>query len=141
MQIWRIDVREPSLELQNVLEIWHHNGEARFAVAPEEICDYLNTKYDWTMNTEIIQVLGHETMKLEREFNRLTGFIDATYNLLCEWMTKKPFPSTIPFLIFPIKICMRRLTNRFWLMKNYRLDRINTLLNSGTASAISVTSR
>ena len=41
-----------------------------FAAAPETIRDLLNSRYDWNVGADILQVLGRESLKLEREFNR-----------------------------------------------------------------------
>jgi aldehyde:ferredoxin oxidoreductase len=56
-----------------------------FSSAPESI------RYDWNVNADILQVLGRETLKLEREFNRLAGFTNAD-DRLPEWMTRDPLP-------------------------------------------------
>lgn len=62
-----------------------------FAVAPETVRDLLNARYDWDVQSDILQVLGKETLKLEREFNRLAGFTSAD-DRLPEWMTREPLP-------------------------------------------------
>lgn len=62
-----------------------------FAVAPETIRDLLNARYGWTVAADVLQVLGKETLKMEREFNRLAGFTPAQ-DRLPEWMTKEPLP-------------------------------------------------
>lgn len=62
-----------------------------FSVAPETIRDLLNSRYDWKTNTDILQVLGRESLKLEREFNRRAGFTNAD-DRLPEWMTREPLP-------------------------------------------------
>jgi len=41
---------------------------------PETIRDLLNARYDWQVGADILQVLGKETLKLEREFNLRAGF-------------------------------------------------------------------
>jgi aldehyde:ferredoxin oxidoreductase len=62
-----------------------------FAAAPETIRDLLNARYDWQVGTDILQVLGRETMKLEREFNLRAGFTSA-HDRIPEWMTRQPLP-------------------------------------------------
>ncbi|MFZ0533711.1 MAG: aldehyde ferredoxin oxidoreductase C-terminal domain-containing protein [Anaerolineales bacterium] len=62
-----------------------------FAAAPETICDLLNSRYDWNIDADILQVLGRESLKLEREFNRRAGFTNAD-DRLPEWMTREPLP-------------------------------------------------
>ena len=62
-----------------------------FAVAPRTIRDLLNARYDWQVGDDILQVLGRESLTLEREFNRRAGFT-AAHDRLPEWMTKEPLP-------------------------------------------------
>jgi aldehyde:ferredoxin oxidoreductase len=62
-----------------------------FTGAPEAIRDLLNSRYDWDVNTDILQVLGRESLRLEREFNRRAGFTSA-HDRLPEWMTREPLP-------------------------------------------------
>ena len=62
-----------------------------FAVAPETIRDLLNARYDWGVGSDILQVLGRESLKLEREYNRRAGFTTVD-DRLPEWMTKEPLP-------------------------------------------------
>jgi aldehyde:ferredoxin oxidoreductase len=62
-----------------------------FGAAPETIRDLLNSRYDWNVGLEILQVLGRESLKLEREFNRRAGFTSAD-DRLPEWMTREPLP-------------------------------------------------
>jgi aldehyde:ferredoxin oxidoreductase len=64
-----------------------------FAVVPETIRDLLNARYDWQVAADILQVLGRETLSLEREFNRRAGFTSAQ-DRIPEWMTKEPLPPT-----------------------------------------------
>jgi aldehyde:ferredoxin oxidoreductase len=66
-----------------------------FGAAPEAIRDLLNARYGWTVGTDILQVLGKESLKLEREFNRLAGFSKAD-DRLPEYMTKEPLPPYNP---------------------------------------------
>lgn len=62
-----------------------------FAAAPETIRDLLNARYGWSVGDDILQVLGAETLKLEREFNRRAGFTPAD-DRLPEWMRREPLP-------------------------------------------------
>jgi aldehyde:ferredoxin oxidoreductase len=62
-----------------------------FAAAPEAIRDLLHARYDWAVGVDILQVLGRETLNLEREFNHRAGFTAAD-DRLPEWMTKEPLP-------------------------------------------------
>jgi aldehyde:ferredoxin oxidoreductase len=62
-----------------------------FGTAPDTIRDLLNSRYGWTVGSDILQVLGKETLKLEREFNQLAGFTKAD-DRLPEWMTREPLP-------------------------------------------------
>lgn len=62
-----------------------------FSLAPEVIRDLLNARYGWNVNTDILQSLGRECLKLEREFNRRAGFTTAD-DRLPEWMTREPLP-------------------------------------------------
>lgn len=71
-----------------------------FAVAPETIRDLLNARYDWQVGADILQVLGRESLKLEREFNRLAGFT-STHDRLPEWMTKEPLAPLNPVFDVP----------------------------------------
>ncbi|MBU2610065.1 MAG: aldehyde ferredoxin oxidoreductase, partial [Chloroflexi bacterium] len=63
-----------------------------FAAAPTgTIARLLNARYGWDMPADVLQVLGKETLKLEREFNRRAGFT-AKDDRLPEWMTREPLP-------------------------------------------------
>jgi len=62
-----------------------------FTAAPETIRDLLNARYGWQIEDDILQVLGRETLKLEREFNHQAGFTPAN-DRLPEWMTREPLP-------------------------------------------------
>lgn len=64
-----------------------------FGAAPETIRDLLNARYGWQVEADILQVLGKETLSLEREFNRRAGFT-SSHDRLPEWMTKEPLPPT-----------------------------------------------
>ena len=62
-----------------------------FAAAPEAIRDLLNARYGWQVGTDILQVLGRQTILLEREFNRAAGFTPA-HDRLPDWMTREALP-------------------------------------------------
>jgi aldehyde:ferredoxin oxidoreductase len=62
-----------------------------FTSAPETIRDLLNSRYGWDVNADILQVLGKESLRLEREFNKRAGFTSAD-DRLPEWMTREPLP-------------------------------------------------
>lgn len=62
-----------------------------FAAAPETIRDLLNARYGWQVDADVLAQLGDETLRLEREFNRLAGFTFAQ-DRLPEWMTREPLP-------------------------------------------------
>ncbi|HSB79915.1 MAG TPA: aldehyde ferredoxin oxidoreductase C-terminal domain-containing protein [Candidatus Methylomirabilis sp.] len=62
-----------------------------FMVAPEVIPDLLNARYGWQVGPDILQVLGRETISLEREFNRRAGFTPAD-DRIPEYMRSEPLP-------------------------------------------------
>ena len=62
-----------------------------FAAAPETIRDLLNARYNWKVDTDILQQLGNETLRLEREFNRRAGFSKED-DRLPDWMKSEPLP-------------------------------------------------
>ncbi len=62
-----------------------------FAAAPETIRDLLNARYGWQVGADILQVLGKQTLSLEREYNRRAGF-SAADDRLPAWMSKEPLP-------------------------------------------------
>lgn len=57
----------------------------------EVIPSLLNARYGWDTGVEILEELGYESLKLEREFNRQAGFTTAD-DRLPEWMTREPLP-------------------------------------------------
>jgi aldehyde:ferredoxin oxidoreductase len=71
-----------------------------FAAAPETIRDLLNARYDWDVTADILQVFGKESLRLEREFNRLAGFT-AKDDRLPEWMSREPVPPFNPVFDVP----------------------------------------
>jgi aldehyde:ferredoxin oxidoreductase len=64
-----------------------------FAAAPESIRDLLNARYGWGVEADILQVLGRQTLELERNFNRRAGFT-RTDDRLPGWMEREPLPPT-----------------------------------------------
>jgi aldehyde:ferredoxin oxidoreductase len=65
-----------------------------FAAAPAgTIARLLNARYGWEVPDDILQVLGKETLKLEREFNRRAGFTEKD-DRLPAYMTREPLPPT-----------------------------------------------
>lgn len=62
-----------------------------FGVNLQVIADLLKARYGWQVGNDILQVLGRETISLEREFNRLAGFTKAD-DRLPEWMRREPLP-------------------------------------------------
>jgi aldehyde:ferredoxin oxidoreductase len=62
-----------------------------YAAAPHVISALLNARYGWETGADILQVLGRETLKLEREFNQRAGFTKAD-DRLPEWLTKEALP-------------------------------------------------
>jgi aldehyde:ferredoxin oxidoreductase len=66
-----------------------------FSVVPDVIAALLNARYDWNVGMDILQVLGKEALKLEREFNQRAGFTSAQ-DRLPEYMTKESLPPLGP---------------------------------------------
>jgi aldehyde:ferredoxin oxidoreductase len=64
-----------------------------YSSVPNVISTLLNARYNWKTETDILQVLGRRTLKLEREFNRRAGFTSAD-DRLPEWMRREPLPPT-----------------------------------------------
>ncbi|GAP15817.1 aldehyde:ferredoxin oxidoreductase [Longilinea arvoryzae] len=64
-----------------------------FGAAPETVRDLLNARYGWQVGDGILQELGRETIRLEREFNRQAGFTAAD-DRLPEWMTEEALAPT-----------------------------------------------
>jgi aldehyde:ferredoxin oxidoreductase len=71
-----------------------------FGAAPETIRDLLNARYGWQVGADILQVLGKETLKLEREFNIKAGFTKAD-DRLPEYMTYEQVPPLNPVFDVP----------------------------------------
>jgi aldehyde:ferredoxin oxidoreductase len=65
-----------------------------YAAAPEgTLARLLNARYDWEVPDDVLQALGRETLKLEREFNHCAGFT-AKDDRLPAFMTREPLPPT-----------------------------------------------
>jgi len=62
-----------------------------FASVPDVVRDLINARYDWHVENDFLQVIGKETIALEREFNKQAGFTKAD-DRIPEWMTKEPLP-------------------------------------------------
>jgi aldehyde:ferredoxin oxidoreductase len=71
-----------------------------YSLVPDVIAELLNARYDWNVGTDILQVLGKETLQLEREFNRRAGFTPA-HDRLPEYMTKEPLSPLNPVFDVP----------------------------------------
>lgn len=59
-----------------------------FGAVPETIPALLNARYGWRVESDILQILGKETLILERKFNKLAGFTRAD-DRIPEWMTRE----------------------------------------------------
>jgi aldehyde:ferredoxin oxidoreductase len=66
-----------------------------YAATPDFVIKrLLQARYGWNdLPDNILQELGKQTIKLEREFNKRAGFT-AKDDRLPEWMTKEPIPET-----------------------------------------------
>jgi aldehyde:ferredoxin oxidoreductase len=62
-----------------------------FMVKPEVIPDILNARYGWQVGGDILQVLGRETLTVEREFNKRAG-LTAADDRIPEYMRTEPLP-------------------------------------------------
>ena len=62
-----------------------------FATNLQLIADLLNARYGWSVEADILKLLGRETIQLERQFNAQAGFTKAD-DRLPEWMTREPLP-------------------------------------------------
>jgi aldehyde:ferredoxin oxidoreductase len=62
-----------------------------FADAIETISEMVNARYGTDYDHDLLQRLGQETIRYEREFNRRAGFTRAD-DRLPEWMTREPLP-------------------------------------------------
>ncbi|MCU0486064.1 MAG: aldehyde ferredoxin oxidoreductase [Anaerolineales bacterium] len=71
-----------------------------FVSAPESVRDLINARYGWGVGTDFLQVLGRESLKLEREFNRSAGFTQA-HDRMPEYMKHEPVPPYNPVFDVP----------------------------------------
>ncbi len=62
-----------------------------YSSVPGLVPDLLNSRYGWEFGEDALQVLGKETIKLEREFNRRAGFTKA-HDRLPEWFRREVLP-------------------------------------------------
>jgi aldehyde:ferredoxin oxidoreductase len=62
-----------------------------YAAAPTSIPSLIEARYGWKVPQNYLQVLGAETIKMEREWNRRAGFTPA-HDRLPEYMTREPLP-------------------------------------------------
>ncbi len=63
------------------------------ASGQDTIPKLLNARYGWSVDSNILQTLGKETLTMEREFNRRAGFT-AKDDRMPEWMRHAPLPPT-----------------------------------------------
>jgi aldehyde:ferredoxin oxidoreductase len=64
-----------------------------YSTAPGVIRDLVKGQLGTDLGQDALQVLGRETIKLEREFNKAAGFTAAD-DRLPEWMTVEPLAPT-----------------------------------------------
>jgi aldehyde:ferredoxin oxidoreductase len=62
-----------------------------YAAAPTSIPSLIKARYGWDVPENYLQVLGRETIKMEREWNRQAGFTKV-HDRLPEYMTREPLP-------------------------------------------------
>jgi aldehyde:ferredoxin oxidoreductase len=81
MRIWRLSVATQILRREPAPAIYDRLGGRGL----------LNACYGWEVGADILQMLGRQTLRLEREFNRRAGFTAAADHLP-GWMTRAPLP-------------------------------------------------
>lgn len=64
-----------------------------YSAAPQVIPALIRARYGWQVPEDYLQVLGRETLKMEREFNRRAGFTPAD-DRLPEWLRQEALPPT-----------------------------------------------
>ncbi len=64
-----------------------------YGSVPQVIPALIKARYGWDVPDNYLQVLGKETVLMEREFNRRAGFTSAQ-DRLPEWMTREPLHPT-----------------------------------------------
>jgi aldehyde:ferredoxin oxidoreductase len=62
-----------------------------FAKAPGAVRDLVKGRYGWNVDDAILNQLGEETIRLERQFNQSAGFGPAD-DRLPSWMSTEPLP-------------------------------------------------
>ena len=62
-----------------------------FAAAPETVSELVNARYGSNYGLSLLQDLGRETIRIEREFNNRAGFTKED-DRIPEWMTREPLP-------------------------------------------------
>jgi aldehyde:ferredoxin oxidoreductase len=62
-----------------------------YSLIPEVISEILNARYGWDVGVDILQILGKESLKLERKFNKMAGFTKKD-DRLPEWFEREPLP-------------------------------------------------
>ena len=62
-----------------------------YTAAPNYIPDLLKARYGWDVPANILQELGRQTIKMEREWNRRAGFTRKD-DRLPEWMKREALP-------------------------------------------------
>jgi aldehyde:ferredoxin oxidoreductase len=66
-------------------------GTFGFASAPGAIGDLLSALYGWDLGEEPLQILGRETLRTERAFNKAAGF-GPEDDRIPAWMKKEALP-------------------------------------------------
>ncbi|OGO28458.1 MAG: aldehyde ferredoxin oxidoreductase [Chloroflexi bacterium RBG_16_54_18] len=64
-----------------------------YSAAPQAISALIQSRYGWQVPEDYLQVLGRDTLKIEREFNRRAGFTPAD-DRLPEWLRREALPPT-----------------------------------------------
>jgi aldehyde:ferredoxin oxidoreductase len=62
-----------------------------FGAAPEIIPGLLKGRYGWEVPADFLQILGRETLSVERKFNAQAGFKPGD-DRIPRWMTEEPLP-------------------------------------------------
>jgi aldehyde:ferredoxin oxidoreductase len=63
-----------------------------FGAVPETVPGLIKGRYGWEVPPDFLQLLGRETLKVEREFNRRAGFTSQD-DRIPAWMSEEPLPS------------------------------------------------
>jgi aldehyde:ferredoxin oxidoreductase len=64
-----------------------------FASLPPILSELLSARFGYPVEQEILQNIGEETIRLERDFNRRAGFT-ASDDRLPTWLCEEPLPPT-----------------------------------------------